>query len=231
MEDKVSCIIPVRDGAAFLAEALDSVAAQTRPPDEVIVVDDGSTDGSDVIARAHPLVPTVIRTVQMGPGHARNVGIAASTGALIAFLDADDLWLPEKTALQCARIAEADRPDMVIGAMMNFADPGVPLTGAADWRAPQIGYATGSLPLPATLLRRSLFDRIGLFDPKLVPFGEDSDFLMRAIAAGAGIVRMERIAIRRRLHATNVTRDFDNPSRLDTGFLLVARHLARKRAS
>lgn len=228
---RVSCVIPVYNGAAHLAEALDSVAAQTAPPDEIIVVDDGSTDGSAAIAADHALRPRIIVTGQHGPGHARNAGVSASDGGLIAFLDADDLWQADKTAKQRALFDAPDPPDLAASAFVNFADPAMPIEGPDDWRGPLIGYAAGSLQLSGAMMTRALFDRVGGFDETIRPYGEDNDLLIRIVAAGGRIVRMEEALVRRRLHAANLTRGFDNRSRLDTGFMLLAKHLARKRSS
>jgi glycosyltransferase involved in cell wall biosynthesis len=97
---RVSVVIPVRDGAAYLSEAIDSVFAQTHAPDEVVVVDDGSVDATpEVIARYGSRV-TAIAQPRLGNASASNRGVEASSGEFIAFLDADDLWLPEKLALQ-----------------------------------------------------------------------------------------------------------------------------------
>jgi glycosyltransferase involved in cell wall biosynthesis len=227
---RISCVIPVYNGAAHLAEALDSVAAQTVPPDEIIVVDDGSSDGSAAIAADHALRPRILVTDQCGPGHARNAGVAVSRGALIAFLDADDLWLADKTAKQSALFDAPDAPGLAACAIDNFADPATPIEGPDDWRNPLIGCATGSLQLSGAMITRALFDRVGGFDETIRPYGEDNDLLIRIVAAGARIVRMEEALVRRRLHATNLTRHFDNRSRLDTGFMLLAKHLARTRS-
>jgi glycosyltransferase involved in cell wall biosynthesis len=100
MSPSVSVVIPLYQAAAYVSETLDSVAAQTAPPAEVIVVDDGSRDGGAEVARAHPLGPVVLSQSNAGPAAARNAGIRAAGGELIAFLDADDLWHPEKLARQ-----------------------------------------------------------------------------------------------------------------------------------
>jgi glycosyltransferase involved in cell wall biosynthesis len=99
---RVSVVIPLYQAARFIKETLDSVAAQSSPAAEVLVVDDGSTDDGASIALAHALKPRVLRKTNGGPASARNAGIAMATGELVAFLDADDLWEKEKLARQVA---------------------------------------------------------------------------------------------------------------------------------
>lgn len=230
MAIRLSCIIPVYNGAALIGEALDSIAAQTQPPDEVFVVDDGSTDGSAEVALAHPIGVRVLRANHKGPGHARNVGIAASHGEFIAFLDADDVWLPGKCAAETTLLAERPEVDLVVSRIENFIDPATPLSGDSDWRLALMGPNT-SLFVQATTVRRAALDRIGVFDESIRPFGEDTDWFIRVVATGAKMERMDTIHTRRRLHGANVTRNFDNPARVHTALGLMARHLQRKRAA
>src|SRR5690349_18103068 len=89
-EPRVSVVVPVRDGERFLAEALGSAAAQTPAAHELLVVDDGSADGSAELAER--LGARVLRQAREGQAAARNLGVRAATGELVAFLDADDLW-------------------------------------------------------------------------------------------------------------------------------------------
>ena len=110
-EPSVSVIIPTRNRARLLEEALESVFAQTVPVREVIVVDDGSTDETEEVVACFPGV-RLLRTDHVGPAAARNAGAAAATGALLAFLDSDDVWLPQKTARQRARLRE--RPEAAL---------------------------------------------------------------------------------------------------------------------
>ena len=105
----VSVIVPLYQSRAYVAAALDSVLAQTLGDLEVIVVDDGSTDGGGEIVRGYvEREPRVryMREENAGPAAARNVGIAAARGAAVAFLDSDDLWLPEKLARQLPLLRE-----------------------------------------------------------------------------------------------------------------------------
>ena len=104
---KVTALIPAYNSAAWIAEALDSVAAQTAPPDEVIVVDDGSTDGTADIAES--LGATCLRPGRVGVSAARNLGVRAASGELIALLDSDDAWTPDKLEIQTAHMRISPR--------------------------------------------------------------------------------------------------------------------------
>lgn len=106
----LSVVVPVHRGAATLRDTLDSLARQTVPLAEVVVVDDGSPDLSAQIAQHHPCRPTVIRLpTNQGVGHARNVGAFHASSEFIAFLDQDDLWLPTRAARLITVLA--DHPD------------------------------------------------------------------------------------------------------------------------
>src|SRR4051812_50064999 len=97
--------MPVFNGEPFIAEAIESVLAQSRPASELIVVDDGSTDGSAAVAARFPEVK-LIRTENRGPAAARNTGVAESIGEVITFLDADDVMKPERLERQAAALDE-----------------------------------------------------------------------------------------------------------------------------
>jgi len=97
-----TAVIPAYNAAATLREAVDSIMAQTIPPRVVIVVDDGSTDDTAQVADAIAAPITLIRQANLGPGAATSAGLRAATTPFVATLDADDLWLPRKTAVQAA---------------------------------------------------------------------------------------------------------------------------------
>lgn len=99
----ISVIIPAYNAEKYLREALDSALAQTHPQTEVVVVDDGSTDGTPEILKAYGSRITIVRQANRGVATACNAGVAAAMGKWIAFLDADDVWLPNKLALQLER--------------------------------------------------------------------------------------------------------------------------------
>lgn len=101
----ISCIVPVFNGERYLWEALESIFAQTYRPIEVLVVDDGSTDGTGAVAASYGSRLRYLWQPNAGPAAARNRGLEAARGEFVAFLDADDLWHPEKLARQMARFA------------------------------------------------------------------------------------------------------------------------------
>ena len=94
----ISCIVPVYNGERYLAETLQSILGQRVGPLEVIVVDDGSTDGTAGVARRFGSAIRVLHQTNAGPAAARNLGLSEARGDFVAFLDADDLWKPDKLA-------------------------------------------------------------------------------------------------------------------------------------
>ena len=102
--------LPVFNGEKYLAEAIRSVLAQTYSPIEIIVVDDGSTDSSQEILAGFVDRVTTVRQQNAGPAAARNRGIAEAKGEYVAFLDADDTWVPTKTVTQMRHLVNT--PDL-----------------------------------------------------------------------------------------------------------------------
>lgn len=199
---RISVVIPVRDGERFLGDALRSAAAQELKPFEIVVVDDGSTDGSGRVAREFGA--RCLRQDRRGPGAARNAGVAAAGGDAIAFLDADDLWLPSKLRLQAQRLDEAPGLAAVVSRVRLFLEPGctppahVLRTWAGEERA---GW------LPSTLLvRRAAFLAVGPFDESLRS-AEDVDWFARARACSLPMELLPEALVLRRLHDRNTSWD------------------------
>ena len=119
--DTVSVVIPAWNVETYIARAIDSVLAQTRPADEILVVDDGSTDNTAEIVRRYGSRVRYLRQPQTGAAEARNRGIAEAASRWIAFLDADDQWLPDKLALQLGGLAR--NPDIVWSYTNYFVRP------------------------------------------------------------------------------------------------------------
>lgn len=193
---RVSVVIPTYNSRAFLGEAVASALAQTLPPHEVIVIDDGSTDGSDALldelARDAGGRVVVIRQANRGVAAARNAGLRAARGDLIAFLDADDVWSPEKLAVQCKALTE--RPDLVLLGSETYGWPG-PQPALRD-DAPAIRTIASDalairnyLTTSSIIVRRSAVERAGEFDVELRG-PEDHDYWLRiAECGGIGVLR------------------------------------------
>ncbi len=199
--ERVSVIVPVHNGAKYLGEALESILAQTRPAEEIWVVDDGSRD--DSVAVATRFAGRGVRCVSQPPGGAataRNHGVTLATGSLLAFLDADDLWAPDKLASQWAALAEEPSLDMVFGHVEQFVSPGLDAVTAARLHCPE-----GSLPgfVPYTMVvRRGAFERVGPFETRW-EIGEFLAWFTRARELGLRERMLDRVVARRRLHDTN----------------------------
>ena len=103
----ISCIVPVYNGERFLSQTLDSVLGQTYRPLEVLLSDDGSTDGTPQIAARYSKRIRYLTHANTGPGAARNRGLRLARGDFVALLDADDLWHPEKLERQMAQFEES----------------------------------------------------------------------------------------------------------------------------
>jgi glycosyltransferase involved in cell wall biosynthesis len=179
----VSVVIPARDAAGTLGATLAGLAAQSRPPDEVIVVDDGSSDSTVAIAEASPVVTTVVRGRGAGPGAARNAGAAVADGDVLAFLDADCVSQPGWLA---AGIGALDHADLVQG--RTTPPPGVHV-GPFD-RTLWVTAPWGLFETANMFVRRGLFDSLGGFEPWLSPargkeLAEDVWFGWRAVRSGA----------------------------------------------
>ena len=123
---RVSAVVPTYNRAHLVGEAIRSVLAQSLPVCEVIVVDDGSTDGTkEAVGRLSDANPGLIRYIRQenaGPGAARNRGIREASGDWVAFQDSDDLWLPEKIAWQVDFLRRNPRLEFVFGLMGNFEE-------------------------------------------------------------------------------------------------------------
>lgn len=200
-EPLISVVIPVHNCERYLAEAIESVLAQTYRPIEIIVVDDGSTDGSADIAER--FVPPVRYCFQLhsGAGAARNHGIECAGGSFFAFLDADDLWMKGKLVRQMAAFREHPQLAMVFGHVEQFHSPEL----GSDLKD-RIRYPAETMPgymLGAMLVRRDAFLRVGPFETKW-QVGEFVDWYSRALEQGLKSFVVPQMIVRRRLHSDNL---------------------------
>jgi glycosyltransferase involved in cell wall biosynthesis len=181
----ISVIIPTWNRAARLANALQSVFAQTLPAAEVIVVDDGSTDDTRRLVRSRFPDARYIYQSNRGVSRARNTGIQAASGDWIALLDSDDHWFPDKLALQCERlharpgyrICHSDEIWIRNGRRVNPGKKHAKYGGHIFRQCLPLCAISPS----AVMIQRDLFDEVGLFDERL-PACEDYDLWLRICA-------------------------------------------------
>ena len=200
MRPQISVMIGVYNAAPYLGDAIESVLAQDYDPIELIVVDDGSDDGSAEVARAYPEVRYFFQENQ-GNGGARNTAVAAAGGELFAFLDADDRFTPGKLALQKAALDADPSLDMVFGHVREFLSPELdeetrnalrpPAPEPMPWTAPNL-----------MLIRRRSFERVGPFSSTL-RVGVTVDWFARASEAGLRYEILPDVVLERRLHTQN----------------------------
>lgn len=216
----ISVIVPVYNGERFLAEALRSIGQQDYQPVEVLVVDDGSTDGSAEVAASFPSV-RVLRKAHSRLAATLNYGIAQATGALFAFLDADDRWLPDKLARQVAELIARPELDMVFCHARQFTAR-EELDGEREvFSAPQPAISKTALLIP-----RTSFHRVGEFSENAA----EHDFLGwygRAQSAGLRAVVVPEVLVERRIHDKNTGRL--DPAAQQWRYLNTLRAVVRQR--
>jgi glycosyltransferase involved in cell wall biosynthesis len=197
----VSVIVPVWNGAPFLAQCLESLIAQDHPAVEIVVVDDGSSDDSAEIAEGFGGV-RVLRRPHDGLGATRNAGIRESTGTLIGFCDADDRWYPTKARVQVEYLEAHPECDVVLCRQDTEFSPGVT---APSWLLPdQVRGDLDGISPTSGLFRRDVLDRTGGFNPSMGA-GVDFNLLIRMRTAGFDIAVIEEPLRVRRIHNDNMT--------------------------
>jgi glycosyltransferase involved in cell wall biosynthesis len=199
----VSVIIPVFNGQQFVREAIESVYSQTYKPVELIVVDDGSSDGSRDVIQSYTEIH-FLKQENHGPASARNLGIKHSTGQLIAFLDQDDIWTKDKLETQVAFMqAHPEIGYTLAKQKVFFAHETTPPEALLRWKERN---TTGNIQtgyLPSTLvIRKELFEKLGYFDPTFI-CTSDFDFFFRLKDANISMQVIDRVLLHKRFHDHN----------------------------
>ncbi len=204
----VSIVIPNYNNEAYLAECLESVLKQNYAKLEIIVIDDGSTDRSNMILQNYESKINVIRTDHSGASSARNIGIKHSNGEFIAFMDSDDIWMPDKIHKQMNVVLRSDA-DLVycgyqeIGLGNRTVHPNSKFRGECYKffkEYPGISFvACGGV-----LVRKSILTKSGLFNEKFKGAAEDWDFLRRICLNGIVDFSHEVLFYYRR-HSNSIT--------------------------
>jgi glycosyltransferase involved in cell wall biosynthesis len=215
----ISAIIPTHNRAKLLVEAIESALQQTRPPDEIIVVDDGSTDDTEQVVTRYDGRVRYIRQENSGPSAARNRGIQAASGDFIAFLDSDDLWVKDRIERQLAVLASHPNLDVIFGLEGKFTDenrsesyeinePAVfACLNTVDCVIPDpFGMLLGEnffVGTSTVLFRKSCVATVGLMDAR-IKLAEDYDFWVRFALNGFRFGFINAVLCGRRMHEGNL---------------------------
>lgn len=221
-----SAIIPAYNAVAFLAETVANIRSQSHPPAEIIIADDGSTDGTAALAQS--LGPDIryVHQSNQGPAAARNLGIAHARHEILAFIDSDDLWPDNKIDRQLGYLAAHPELEMVLGLHQTFqlvsdpTDPSAPRRPRFD--PPSFVYLVG-----CGVYRRAAFDRVGLFDATL-PYGqEDTDWFFRSWEQDTPMHMLFETMLHYRIHVGGLTHGRDAVAK---GYLrILKRSIDRRR--
>lgn len=197
----VSVVMAVKNCGRYLRSALDSISGQTFQDFEIIVVDGGSTDDSRDIVGCYPKARCV---QQCGTGFAEawNEGIMLSRGQFITFLDGDDLWEPQKLALQAAILCDSPSTEYVVGRLRFFADANGQLP--LGFRSSLLG-GTHLAYMPGTIMiRRTAIDRIGAFAEGWT-IASDLEWFSRLRDSELGVTEIDSVLLNKRVHANNLS--------------------------
>jgi glycosyltransferase involved in cell wall biosynthesis len=223
----ISVIIPAFNAERYLAAAIDSVFDQTLQPDELIVVNDGSTDRTAAVLIGYGDRINVIAQPNGGIAVANNRGVAAASGSFLCFLDADDLWVANKLEKQMEWMTKHPETEAVFGHVRQFVSEDLNENDRSRFLWPSDPQA-GVMKI-TMLIRRSAFDRVGTFDESL----RNADFVdwyARALDQGLCTHMLPEVVALRRQHNTNlgvVARDVQRRDNV----AVLKRALDRRRAA
>ena len=211
MDPLISIVIPNYNGVLFVTEALESVLNQDYMNKEVIIVDDGSTDGSKELLRTYVDQITLIETKNFGASAARNAGLLASKGELIAFRDSDDIWMTNKLTLQYQMMVEYGA-DLVYCHGQEFGNlSGLNVKRLALYSGDcypffkqNPGKAIIDMGPSTVLLKKNLLSISGIFDTSFKGLAEDWDFFRRYCRV-AKVSYCDEVLVMRRNHSNNLS--------------------------
>ena len=205
MRPLVTCVVPAYNAERYLAATLDSILEQTYRPLDVLVIDDGSTDGTATVAAGYEADVRCIGQENQGCPGAMNRGIGEAAADFVAFLHADDLWHPDKLTLQMNVLLGRPEVDICVAHMQQFWDDD--LADEAERYSehrvaqPHPGYTGGAI-----VGGRAVFvDRVGLFDASL-SHGWDLDWFMRAERTGITVELLPDVLLYHRAHRSSLSR-------------------------
>ncbi len=224
----ISCVVPVFNGARFIGKALQSILLQSHPVAEIVVVDDGSRDELDASLAIYGPSIELVRQSNLGPAAARNHGVRVAKGEFLAFLDADDVWHPDKIARQMARFAARPELQLCLCMQRPFWEPEM---RHEETRLRAEGHLFAKdhagYVCQAMLMPRATFELVGEFNEAL-RVGEDTDWLIRAKECAVTTEMLDEVLFYRRMHGSNLSTRAAGEVVADRLDFLV-QHLRRKR--
>jgi glycosyltransferase involved in cell wall biosynthesis len=197
----VSVIIPTLNAARFLKQAIESVMSGDVLPLEILVVDGGSTDETETVAKSFANVRWIVDLAK-GYGAAINRGLLDAKAERIAFLEADDIWLPRRLAAQLDYLEEFADADICFGRVRRFLEPGC--SAPPGFRRESLDRELESPLLSVALIHRRVFELVGNFEPAYAS-GADMDWLARARDRGHRFHYPAELLVRKRIHDANVS--------------------------
>ena len=220
-ENKISVIIPTYNRASYLAEAIDSVLEQTHPVDEIVVIDDGSTDDTRNIVNQYGYIVKYFRQGNRGPAAARNKGLKVATGDYISFIDDDDLWVPDKIESQLDFFKKYSHIDILFGHHANFSSPSDSIQPEIlnqvvyEYFRDNFNNLTEAfkyliveniISTPSVMFKKQCLKRVAFFDVNL-RCAEDYEYWLR-FAYHCNMGFMDRVLVKRRIHNDNLIHDY-----------------------
>jgi glycosyltransferase involved in cell wall biosynthesis len=195
----ISVILPVYNGELYLEQAVESILAQDYPHIEILIIDDGSTDKTAIVAKKFPEARYEVQA-NRGPSSARNRGASLARGELLSFLDYDDFWVPHKLSAQVKAMGQNENIGFVICQCRSFSDPESP---------PPVKLRKDLILQPqktygGLLIRKTAFEQVGGFDESYRT-DEDTDLIFRLRDAKIDYGYCEESLFYRRLHQKNLS--------------------------
>lgn len=225
----VSVILPVKNGARYIKESLQSVVAQDHPPCEILVLDDESTDETESIARTFESqgVRFISNHPSLGIAGSLNLGIQLACGELLGFTSHDDIWVPHKLRKQAELFAARPELDYCITLVRPFLDPGM-TAPPAGFRPELVGADVPGYLIETLVARPRTFGRAGNFDTSF-PQGEDTDWYARVRELGLKGEMIDEVLVHKRLHGNSTTYNSDRAQQGRRALLRVVKQSLERR--
>lgn len=202
-KSSISVIIPAYNSAKYLSDAINSILQQTMKADEIIVVDDGSTDDTEAVLKKFKGNIRTVYQENAGTASARNRGLQMAQGDIIGFLDADDIWLKNKLELQLNLFQEYPEYETVIGLLKR-----IPISKTEEALKMKIEDGEHATSLGSSLIKKQVFEKIGNFDDEM-RFCDDVDLFLRIQDYGIKVLGHNDVVQLYRRHDQNITLNID----------------------